>query len=299
MTLMNRFMMFRRTVMDYETAGVVKHLHTIRIDKNDLDPIIPDWVYTGEPGEVVRQLISDGMPHMAHEVHVILGSLYADDKDLNRLVTEVGGYTFIMNAKLWIAKKELTLYESSFSSCISKVLDMYETETEHTAFEIKNEISNSMLKAHMTLTDILARVRLILFLRNAQGCLRTDFSKELKIEDGGKRMSYGEGKAIREPSDGKGRFDLITPYGLERLAKWYELGAKKYSDRNWEKGLPFSRYFDSAMRHMVKFIMGRYEEDHLAAAVWNLMAIMHHQALDEMELDDLPHYVTRKKINDE
>ena len=50
------------------------------------------------------------------------------------------------------------------------------------------------------------------------------------INDGGERMSYGDGKAIREPSTGKGRFDLITPFGLMRLAKWYEVGAKKYSD---------------------------------------------------------------------
>lgn len=111
------------------------------------------------------------------------------------------------------------------------------------------------------------------------------------INDGGGRVSYGEGKAVREPADGKGRFDLITPFGLRRLARWYELGAHKYADRNWERGgIPFSRYLDSAMRHLNKFTMGMNDEDHLAAAVWNLMAIMHHQELGQLELDDLPHY---------
>ena len=76
------------------------------------------------------------------------------------------------------------------------------------------------------------------------------------IDDGGERMSYGEGKAVREPSTGKGRYDLITPFGIARLAKWYELGAAKYADRNWEKGMPFSRYIDSAKRHIDKYIMG-------------------------------------------
>lgn len=284
--------------MDYETAGVVKHLHAICIDKND-DPIIPDWVYTAEPKEVVKQLLSDGIPHMAHEVYVILGRLCPDDHVLDQIADEVGGYTFVINNVLWVSKKELSLYESNIGACILKIIEMYEIKTKYSVFEIKEKIANVMPKEGIQLNDIISRVRLILFLRNAHGCVRTTFSKEPKIEDGGERMSYGEGKAVREPSDGKGRFDLITPYGLERLAKWYELGAKKYSDRNWEKGIPFSRYFDSAMRHMVKFIMGRYEEDHLAAAVWNLMAIMHHQALDEMELDDLPHYVTRMEINDE
>lgn len=115
------------------------------------------------------------------------------------------------------------------------------------------------------------------------------------IDDSGARMSYGDDKAIREPSTGKGRFDLITPFGLTRLAKWYELGSKKYSDRNWEKGMPFSRYVDSAFRHLIKFMMGMEDEDHLAAAVWNLLCIIHHQELGQTELDDLPHYLSNNK----
>ena len=119
-----------------------------------------------------------------------------------------------------------------------------------------------------------------------------------KINDGGERISYGEKMAIREPSIGKGRFDLVTPFGLERLAKWYELGSKKYADRNWEKGMPISRYVDSAMRHLVKFIMGKDDEDHLAACAWNIFAIMHHQELGETHLDDMPHYYSEEKNND-
>ena len=111
-----------------------------------------------------------------------------------------------------------------------------------------------------------------------------------KIEDGGERVAYGESMAVREPDAGKGRYDLITPYGVERLALWYELGANKYSERNWEKGMPFSRYINSAKRHIEKFVMGKEGEDHLAAAAWNLLAIMHHQALGQSELDDMPHY---------
>lgn len=114
------------------------------------------------------------------------------------------------------------------------------------------------------------------------------------INDGGTRMSYGDGKAVREPSTGKGRFDLVTPFGWMRLAKWYELGAHKYSDRNWEKGMPFSRYIDSALRHIVKYIMGMTDEDHLSAAVWNLLCIIHHEELGQTELDDMPHYLTKE-----
>lgn len=115
-----------------------------------------------------------------------------------------------------------------------------------------------------------------------------------KITDKGERITYGENMAIREPTSGKGRFDLITPFGIDRLAKWYELGSRKYTDRNWELGMPFSRYTDSASRHLNKFIMGMEDEDHLAAAVWNLMAIIHHEELGELHLDDMPHYLSAK-----
>lgn len=119
------------------------------------------------------------------------------------------------------------------------------------------------------------------------------------INDGGKRVSFGDGKAVREPADGKGRFDLITPFGLERLAKWCELGAQKYASRNWEKGgIPFSRYLDSALRHLNKFVMGMDDEDHLAAAAWNILCIMHHEALGQLDQDDLPHYLTSPEVKD-
>lgn len=119
------------------------------------------------------------------------------------------------------------------------------------------------------------------------------------INDSGQRISYGEDMAVREPSSGKGRFDLITPFGIQRLARWYELGAQKYSDRNWEKGIPFSRYVDSASRHLNKFIMGMTDEDHLAAAAWNILAIIHHQELGQTDLDDMPHYLTKKEETEE
>ena len=113
------------------------------------------------------------------------------------------------------------------------------------------------------------------------------------IDDGGTRESYATG-AIREPRSGKGRYDLITPHGLERLAKWYELGALKYADRNWEKGIPASRCISSGMGHIIKYLKGMDDEDHLAAAVWNLMAVIHFEEVLP-EMIDVP---TRKQYNE-
>lgn len=126
------------------------------------------------------------------------------------------------------------------------------------------------------------------------------YQKKLEgIDDGGERMQYGENGAFREPATGKGRYDLITPFALERIAKWYELGALKYADRNWEKGIPFSRFVDSAMRHMNKYLMGMTDEDHLSAAAWNIMSIIHFEELGRADLDDLPHYMVDDSLDRE
>lgn len=50
--------------------------------------------------------------------------------------------------------------------------------------------------------------------------------------------------------DGKLRMDLIAPEGLQGLAKVLTFGAKKYADRNWEKGIMYGRVFGAMMRHM-------------------------------------------------
>ena len=61
------------------------------------------------------------------------------------------------------------------------------------------------------------------------------------------------------------------PLAIIRLAVHYENGAKKYSDRNWEKGLPISNFLDSGIRHCLKAIDGWEDEDHLAAVAWNIL----------------------------
>jgi len=89
-----------------------------------------------------------------------------------------------------------------------------------------------------------------------------------KVQDSGTRQDFGTG-SVRDTREGKGRYDLIPPDGLKRLAVHFENGAAKYGDRNWEKGQPLSRYIDSAIRHLQAYLGGDRSEDHLAAATWN------------------------------
>jgi hypothetical protein len=58
-------------------------------------------------------------------------------------------------------------------------------------------------------------------------------------------------------------------------------------DRNWEKGIPVSRYVSAILRHTFKYIWGANDEDHLAAIAWNAFAIMHHE-VEHPEMQDLP-----------
>lgn len=93
------------------------------------------------------------------------------------------------------------------------------------------------------------------------------------VLDSGQMEQYDNGSR-RDTQKGKGRYDLIPWDCMERVASHYENGAVKYGDHNWQKGMPSTRYFSSAIRHMSKYILGNREEDHLAAAVWNILAIM-------------------------
>ena len=55
------------------------------------------------------------------------------------------------------------------------------------------------------------------------------------------------------------------------VARHFENGALKYGEHNWEKGIPVSRYIDSATRHLMKDLAGETDEDHAAAFIWNCM----------------------------
>jgi hypothetical protein len=92
-------------------------------------------------------------------------------------------------------------------------------------------------------------------------------------KDSGARQEFETG-ARRDIQEGKGRFDLIPAEPLIRLAQLYERGAKKYGPHNWTKGMPTSRYLDSAFRHLVQYIAGDREEDHLIGVVWNIFSLI-------------------------
>jgi hypothetical protein len=118
---------------------------------------------------------------------------------------------------------------------------------------------------------------------------------EYQLKDSGQRQEFQTG-AKRDTAEGKGRYDLVSPIAIKRLAIVLEKGAKKYAERNWEKGMPLGRYIDSAKRHLDQFLEGHRDEDHLGQAMFNIMACIHTEELIKrgilpQELNNLPNMV--------
>lgn len=78
-----------------------------------------------------------------------------------------------------------------------------------------------------------------------------------------------------------------TETTLLEVAKQYEEGAKKYDERNWEKGIPLHCYIDSGIRHYIKFLRGDTDEPHDRAFIWNMLGALWTQS-NKPELIDLP-----------
>lgn len=81
------------------------------------------------------------------------------------------------------------------------------------------------------------------------------------------------------------KWDVFTM--LLEVSKHYEEGAKKYAERNWEKGINLHCYIDSGVRHYLKWLRGDDDEPHDRAFVWNMLGALWTQK-HKPHLIDLP-----------
>ena len=98
--------------------------------------------------------------------------------------------------------------------------------------------------------------------------------------------------AVRN-TGGKGRMDLLPMCALLRVSHHMEDALQIYPERNWEKGIPMHTMLDSAMRHLVKYMDGQTNEDHLSAAATNLLMAMWMEE-KKPDMQDIP---SRKQSN--
>lgn len=96
----------------------------------------------------------------------------------------------------------------------------------------------------------------------------------------------------RKDDGGKLKYSLLPHEALAELVRVYTIGAKKYDDRNWEKGLAFSRVFDAMQRHAWAWQSGETHDPedgqhHLASVAWCALALMTYEFRGTGE-DDRP-----------
>lgn len=104
---------------------------------------------------------------------------------------------------------------------------------------------------------------------------------DYSLKDSGERAEYSSGM-VRDTENGKARFDLLfpltVPYRFQMMTRFANLmtkGADKYAERNWEKAHTteeLERYHSSALRHLIQWLNGEQDEDHAAAAMFNILA---------------------------
>ncbi len=116
--------------------------------------------------------------------------------------------------------------------------------------------------------------------------------KDKEIKTSGKAQEFSTG-AHRDTQENKPRYELIPVIALERLALHYAKGADLYGEDDWKQGMPLKRLLGSALRHLIACLDGMEDEDHGAAALWNICGFMYTKDAIERgflpkRLDNLP-----------
>ena len=100
---------------------------------------------------------------------------------------------------------------------------------------------------------------------------------------------------------GKNRLDLLPIAALMEVGKVYSFGCSKYEDRNWEKGIKYSRLFGALLRHLWGWWRGERNDPetklhHLTSVVWCGLGLLHYELYHELyaPFDDRPNYKTRQ-----
>ncbi len=93
---------------------------------------------------------------------------------------------------------------------------------------------------------------------------RLSILKERLFETGAKRDSN-----INKPL-----IHNLKGYCRQRFGYHMTLGASKYGDSNWEKGIHTKVYLESLDRHLASYMENDRSEDHLSAIMFAINGIM-------------------------
>jgi len=90
-------------------------------------------------------------------------------------------------------------------------------------------------------------------------------------------------EALKFDTDKTARPELIAPEFILQLSEILAYGAQKYEERNWEKGMRWSRCFGGLMRHLWAWWGGEQldketNKSHLAHAACCLMFLLAYES---------------------
>jgi hypothetical protein len=97
------------------------------------------------------------------------------------------------------------------------------------------------------------------------------------IKDSGQREEFSTGSR-RDTEESKLDHTLHQFEALDRDAAHMMKGAGKYGRHNWAKGQSMARADRSMVRHLIAYLKGERDEDHLAALRFNAGLVMDHEA---------------------
>lgn len=148
------------------------------------------------------------------------------------------------------------------------------------------EIERGMSKGKILVYDTMSDDEILRALGLAKGTLKDAASAEAdtlavstqrwgeRRENSTEEIRYTDPKTGGMKGDKLARHDLLPPDIVHELAEHYGKGARKYGERNMEKGYPWSKTYAACHRHLNAFWRGEdFDEEtgslHLVSAAWH------------------------------
>jgi len=99
---------------------------------------------------------------------------------------------------------------------------------------------------------------------------------------------------------GKNRLELLPFDALDEVGQVMTLGAAKYGDRNWERGINYDRVFGALMRHAWAWFRGQDKDpetglSHMAHCAANALFLLSYERRGRRGLDNRPRQVIMKE----
>lgn len=101
--------------------------------------------------------------------------------------------------------------------------------------------------------------------------------------------------AQRDSNSSKPFIHNLKGYTRQRFGYHTNIGAAKYGNGNWEKGLPTDCYLESIDRHLASYMEGDRSEDHLSAILFGIQGCMINEKKEGIASD---YYFKLNKANE-